>query len=247
MDKSYKELIREVTKVNRLYSINEDDIFEILYISKALMFDGHFELLSNIHTDVFLRFALIAQYPWLMSRISKEMLEWIDETRVGQIDVVLGTSRAGKWFAYDIARELNGKMRCRAVYAKTDTETGYPMKELLDGFIIRKKERVLIVNDLTTTGTGLCNLIDLAESYSAEVVGICVFASRPHHAEFLERIENNYNFHSIVEFDMQVWDKNKCPLCNKGMEYVKSMEINSLTHSTPLRQVLEPLKRLRVA
>lgn len=247
MDKSYRDLVRGVTKVNRLYSINEDDLFEILYASKALMFNGHFELLSNIHTDAFLRFALIAQYPWMMSRISKEMLGWIDETNIGGIDIVLGTSRAGKWFAYDIARELNGKMKCRAVYSKTDTETGYPMKELLDGFIIRKKERVLIVNDLTTTGTGLCNLIDLAESYNAIVVGICVFASRAHGAKCLERIENNYNFHSIVELDMEFWDKNECPLCNNGMEYVKSVDINSLTHSTPLREILEPLKGLRVA
>lgn len=247
MDKSYEELVREITQINKLYSISEGELLEILDVSKALLFNGHFELLSDIHTDIFLRFSLIAQYPWLMSRISREMLKWIDEEDVGNIDVILGTSRAGKWFAYDIARELNGKMKSRAVYAKNDEKTGYPMKELLDGFYIKKNDRVLIVNDLTTTGTGLLNLIDLVESYSGKVVGICVFASRAHHVERLKKIIDEYKFHSIVEFKMKGWNKSKCPLCAKGMEYVKSMDINSLTQATSLKKTLEPLKGLKSA
>ena len=247
MEKSYEDLVREITKIDGLYSINEEELLEIFFISKSLMFNGHFELLSEIHTDTFLRFSLIAQYPWLMSRISREMLQWIEQENIGQIDVVLGTSRAGKWFAYDIARELNGKMRSRAVYAKTDDKTGYPMKELMDGFTIKKNERVLIVNDLTTTGTGLGKLIDLAESYNGKIVGICVFASRAQQAQTLKKLTNDYKFHSIVQFDMKGWNKSECPLCSKGMDYVKSMDINSLTHSTPLMKTLEPLKTLRAA
>ena len=247
MSESYEELVRSITTINQLYSVKKEDIFEILNVSKSLMFNGHFELLSDIHTDTFLRFALIAQYPWLMSIISKEILGWISQDNVGQVDVVLGTSRAGKWFAYDIARELNGEMKSRAVYAKTDENTGYPMKEFMDGFSVKKNERVLIVNDLTTTGTGLGNLIDLAESYRSKVVGICVFASRAQQASRLKNIIKSYNFHSIVEFNMSGWNKNDCPLCMKGLDYVRSMDINSLTNSTPLKEILKPLKGLRAA
>jgi len=248
-EKTYNELLQEITIVNELFRLKEEDIFEILYETKPIFFKGHFELLSGRHSDVFFRFALIAQRPWLMKKISKEMIGWVTDSKpeIGQIDVVLGTSRAGMLFAYDIARELNGKLKTRAVYAKSEPESGYPLPILLEGFNIKRKERVLIVNDITTTGTGIKILIDLAKSYGGEVVGICLFGDRALDEPKVKQIKEEYNFHSIVTFKMESWDKGKCSLCDKDIPCVHSRDINSLTLSKPIDEILEPLKTLRVA
>jgi len=248
MPKDYEKLVRETIKASPLYSMSEDQLVEIFLVSKALLFNGHFKLLSGLHTDTFLRFALIAQHPWLMSRISKEMSAWIEKVNLGDIDVVLGTSRAGKWFAYDLARELNGRMKCRAVYATTD-KSGYP-KELLDGFVIKKKERVLIVNDLNTTGNGLKQLSNIAESYNANIAGMCVFSSRAPSqtmAGLIPKLIKKYKFHSIVDLNMTHWNKNVCLFCKKNMPYVNSIDLNSLTNRTTIKKILEPLKDLKAA
>jgi orotate phosphoribosyltransferase len=250
-EKTYKELVQEITTVNELFHLNKEEILEILYETKPIFFNGHFELLSGRHTDIFFRFALITQYPWLMEKISKEMIGWVTKSKpdIGQIDVVLGTSRAGMLFAYDIARELNGKMKTRAVYSKSDTNTGYPLPTLLEGFNIRKRERVLIVNDIITTGTGIRTLIDLTKSYGGEVVGICLFGDRALDAPKEKQIKEEYNFHSILTFKMNNWDagKGKCYLCDKDVPCVHSKDINSLTLTQPIDNILEPLKTLRVA
>jgi orotate phosphoribosyltransferase len=133
MNNTYEDLVKKMTRIKQLYSLKEEDVFEILLTSKALLLNGHFQLLSKLHTDSFFRFALISRFPWLMKKISLEMLGWIKESGIHQIDVVLSTSRAGKCFAYEIAKELNSTMSTRAVFSKSDPITGYPMKELLPG------------------------------------------------------------------------------------------------------------------
>ncbi len=250
MEKTYEELVRDITTTNDLFSLNEKDVYEILYEARPIWFYGHFELLSNRHTDTFFRFALIAQRPWLMGKISKEMISWISYLNL-EVDVILGTSRAGLLFAYDIARELSKKRRTRAVYAKSDQETGYPLPQLLEGFNIKAGERVLIVNDIITTGRGVEILIDLAKAYGSEVAGICLFASRASETDTarVKQIKDEFkeNFHTIVNFKMNNWEKEKCDLCAKGVPYVRSAEINSFSSSQPIKKILEPLPKLRVA
>lgn len=242
MTKAYEDLVRDVVKVNELYSLAKEDIMELLLKAKPLWFYGHFELISKWHSDSFFRFALITQHPYLMQIISKEMLGWIKNSDLGQIDVVLSTSRAGMLLAYDIARELNGTYKTRAVYAETDASTGYPTK-LQEGFAINKNEKVLVVNDLTTTGKSLQELVKLAEYHRGSVVGVCVFAARSKSPQ-IETIEKRYKFHSIIEMKLTCWAKDECPLCKKGEDFVSSRDLSSLAYIRTIAETLEPLKRL---
>lgn len=246
MTKNYEELVNDVVKVDDLYSLTRGDIIELLLEAKPIWFDGHFELLSKRHSDSFFRFALITQHPYLMAKISKEMLGWIKKNSdLDKIDVVLSTSRAGMLLAYDIARELNGSSKTRAVYAKCDDSTGYPT-DLQDGFTIKRNERVLVVNDLTTTGEALQKLIVLAEGNGGKVAGVCVFATRGESSPKIEKIRDKYKFHSIIKINFESWVKDKCPLCAGGEAFVFSRDLNSLTMTKTIAEVLKPLIRLNI-
>lgn len=246
MEKTYEQLIREVVSIESLYALQEADIWNILLQSKPIYFDGHFELLSGLHTDAFFRFAHIAQYPQRLYEISAEMMGWVRNADLGKIDVVLGTSRAGTVLAYNLASEMQRSGTVvRAVYAKSD-HYGYPVREFLEGSSIDKGERVLVVNDLTTTGKSLQKLIDLAR-YRGVVVGVCVAASREEELPLLARLSTNYKFHSIMKLRTKSWKKKDCPLCEEGEPLVYSRDLNSLISEIPIKEILSPLKKLRVA
>lgn len=230
MEKSYLERVKEVVKINDLHSLKENDIWEILDTSKAIIFDGHFELLSKKHSDIFFRFAAISQFPSFMAKISREMVSWLKDTdNLSKIDVILGPTSQGMFFAYDIARELNGRMGTRAVYATIDKETGKPIDRLVEGFEIKYNENVLIVNDMTTTGNGIETLIRLTERYSAKVTGICLFANRGIAEGRIKKIITKYKFHSIIDLDMPSWPKEECSTkCDSNKKLIESREINHL-------------------
>jgi orotate phosphoribosyltransferase len=248
MTEPYETRVCNVVQVPILFSLKREEIDEILLVAKPIWFDGHFELLSEQHSDSFFRFALIAQYPYLMTKISNEMSGWIQNSpELGDIDVVLSTSRAGMLIAYDVAREINLKnnRKTRAAFVECDN-SGYPIN-LQEDCSITKNERVLIVNDITTTGEALQKLIEIAEKNQGSIVGICVFATRQENSIKIEKIKSKYNFHSIINVRLESWHKNECPLCKKGEAIVYSKDINSLgLPPKTLVEVLAPLKRLQI-
>lgn len=233
MKKSYLARVKNIVTINDLCFLKEDDIWEILDISKAIIFDGHFELLSTKHSEMFFRFAAISQYPSFVAKISEELVEWLKGCGgFAPINVVLGPTSQGMFFAYDIARELNGnsgKMSTRAVYAAIDKKTGRPEEELVKGFQINARENVLIVNDMTSTGGGLEKLIRLTEKVGAEVAGICLFANRGINEKKVIEIKKKYTFHTIIDLDMPSWPKAECAQkCDKNKPLIESRSIHHL-------------------
>jgi orotate phosphoribosyltransferase len=238
MESNYVEKIKRYVGINKLYRLTHDDIWEIFDTSKAIIIDGHFELLSKKHTDTFFRFSLISQFPYLVAKISKELVSWLQNDYHGpKIDVILGPTSQGMFFAYDMAREYSGENKTRAVYAEIDKETGRPTKRIVDGkptglfvagFGIKKGENVLVVNDMTTTGSGLEILINTVKNNDANVVGVCVFGNRGINESKIKTIKNNYMFHSIIELNMPYWPKNECQLCLEGKGLIESRQINHL-------------------
>lgn len=240
MEKTYEERVDEVVEVAGLKTIDKGQLLQSFVRSRSLLFCGHFELISGNHTDTYFRFANIAQFPDLMTKISAEMLAWYRSTDVGQIDVVLSTNRAGMVLAYDVARALHADFGSRAVYATTDPETGAPEGSLIDGFSIGRHERVLVVNDLTTTASGLKTLIGLAEKQRAKVVGVCVFASRARD-DALAELSKNYKFHAICKLKLKDWRLEDCHLCeHRGIPLVRGKDINSFESPKPIQEILKP-------
>lgn len=229
----YLQRIKSFVKVNRLYSLQESALWDILDSSNAVILDGHFELLCGKHSEQFFRFAAISQYPSFVAKISKELVAWVkQEDDLPLVDVVLGPTSQGMFFAYDIARELNGQSHkgvTRAVYATIDKE-GRPQKNLAKGFEIKPGDDVLIVNDMTTTGNGLQTLVKLVNDAGGNVAGIGLFANRGIDEDNIVKLQKKYvnRFHSIIDLDMPSWDASNCHLCSEELPIINSGELNHL-------------------
>ena len=93
---NYLQRIRNIVKINHLYSLQESDLWEMMDFSKAIILDGHFELLCKKHSELFFRFAAISQYPSYVAKISKELVAWVKQNKsLPSIDVVLGPTSQG--------------------------------------------------------------------------------------------------------------------------------------------------------
>ena len=246
----YLQRIRDIVKVNHLYSLQESDLWEMIDFSKAIILDGHFELLCKKHSELFFRFAAISQYPSYVAKISKELVAWVKQNNfLPSIDVVLGPTSQGMFFAYDIARELNGDARngiTRAVYATID-ETGRPQNKLAKGFEIKSNESVLVVNDMATTGEGLQTLIQLVEDADGRVAGIGLFANRGLDEYLVKKLQKKYTskFHSIIDLDMPTWDTADCQRCDVNSPIIKSGELNHLPIYNDERSYQLYIKKLK--
>ena len=231
----YIERVKELrlVEINSSFHLSKDDLWAMFDVAKPIILDGHFELLSGKHSAMFFRFPAISQYPRYASEISKEMVACIEKIKckegkiiVPEIDVVLGPTSHGMFFAFDIA----SKLKKRSAYALFDEGTGKPIKKLAEGYDIGRGDKVLIINDMTTTGTGIDSMIKLVEEdYHAEVIGVCLFANRGIGVKLVEEIKNKVRFfHSIINIDMPSWPKDGCQLCKDGVHLILSKDIHHL-------------------
>lgn len=226
-----EEEIKRIIKINTLFSLGENDVIEMLRDSKAIFFKGHFQLLTfELHTDQFFRFASIAQYPKFIAQISTEMISWIKQQDIGNIDVVLGPTSAGMFFAYDVAKALyKSKMETRAVYASYNPDAGVIEEKLVDGFEIKTGEDVLIVNDMTTTGKGLKTLCNIVQKNKGNIIGICIFAKRDNgQFQLVKELMSKYRFRFIVDLKMNQWKKTECKLCKDNIPFVYSKDLQGI-------------------
>lgn len=228
MERKYLDRIRKVVSINKLHYLNEDDVFDILNKTKPMIFDGHFELISENHSDMFFRFAPISLKPFYLARISKEMTAMLRNKKTNtNIDVVISPASQGMFFAYDIARELNREFGTRAVYTTINEDTGYTEKVLVKGFEIKQKEKVLIVNDMTSTGKSLQKFIELVQESNAQIVGICVFADLGIDTPLTRKIRNEYDFHTIIKLIIPYWNTDECDLCKTNDKLVLAKQVNN--------------------
>lgn len=148
--------------------ITQNEVLEIFRSSGALL-DGHFLLASGYHSASYLEKFLVLQHPQHVARLCKELAEPFGTQAV---DVVLGPTTGGMLMAYEIAKHLG----TRALYA----ERGDDGKErvLRRGFKLESTERVLVVDDILTTGGSVNETIKLVTDAGAELIGVAVMADR---------------------------------------------------------------------
>lgn len=183
----------------------DDRIFELLKKSKALM-SGHFILSSGLHSDKYVQCAKFFQYPEY-TRIASEKLK----EKFGNVkpDVVIGGAFGGITIAYGLAEVYN----VRGIFA----ERVDGIFELRRGFDIQPGEKVLIAEDVITTGKSIKEVIELVKEYQGEIIGIASLIDR--HREEPEQIPYRIEWlHSIVA---DAWAADKLPSHLEGTEAVK--------------------------
>lgn len=194
--------IRRLTRINPpFYKIRPEEVIKIIADSGILL-SGHIELLSGLHSNNYLKFR----------DLSEEGLEKIAEELVAgrnncEIDVILGRSSAGGRLAKRVAEKLG--IGYALVKHNGD---GRPIPEFQEGSI-KEGQKVLVVDDLITTGTGICKLEDFMTRFGCEVVGIWLFAVR--NLEVLRGlIKIVPNIRYLAGLKVTEVHKDVCPQCH---------------------------------
>jgi len=138
--------------------------------------DGHFKLKSGRHADRYIEKFQVLQWPNFVSELCRLMS---DRARapggVAAVDVVIGPTTGGVILAYEVARQLS----VRGIFAELVTAAdGTTSRELRRGFEIRPEEKVLLVDDVVTTGASLTEMLPVIEQAGGELVLAIVLVDR---------------------------------------------------------------------
>ncbi len=180
---------------------------EELLISVEAVLDGHFLLSSGKHAPRYVQCAKLLQHPELAEWVAKSLAERSEE--FGKIDAVVGPALGGIVVSYEIARAL----RVRGMFSERDAEGNMTLRR---GFEIAAGERILIVEDVVTTGGSSLEVARLVKEHGGVAVGIaCIVDRRP------EGTELPLSVIGAVRMQIPVYAPGNCPLCRRGIPYVK--------------------------
>ncbi|GAW30141.1 orotate phosphoribosyltransferase [Carboxydocella sp. ULO1] len=185
--------------------LSQADVIAIFEKCGALL-QGHFLLTSGKHSDRYLQCAQVLQYPEYTRMICASLVEQLGEEP--EIDVVVGPAMGGVIVAYEMGRQL-GK---RALF--TEREEG--KMRLRRNFSIRPGERVLVVEDVITTGGSVQEVIDVVKAAGGEVVGVAVLVDRSN-----GRADFGVPLYKALTVAAVAWEPEVCPLCQAGEPAVK--------------------------
>jgi orotate phosphoribosyltransferase len=169
------------------------------------LLEGHFRLTSGLHSPGYLQCALVLQHPAEAEACGVAIAD-----RVGALkpDVVLSPALGGIVIGQEVGRALG----IRAIFAERQDGT----LTLRRGFTLTPGERVLVVEDVVTTGGSTQETIDVARKAGATVVGAASIIDR---SGGNQKIDVPYS--ALATIGLPTYEPEKCPLCAEGKPVVK--------------------------
>ena len=167
--------------------------------------EGHFRLTSGLHSPGYMQCALVLAYPREAEALGAELA---DRVRSLDPDVVLSPALGGIVIGQEVGRALG----IRALFA--ERQDGVLM--LRRGFTLSASDRVLVVEDVVTTGKSTRETIDVARAAGAQVVGAAAIIDRSGGDQKLD-----VPFHALATIALPTYQPETCPLCAAGQPVVK--------------------------
>lgn len=185
----------------------DPEILEILKESGALK-QGHFVLSSGRHSGQYIeKFDLLRQ-PRATSAVCASIAERFEDDG---IDVVVGPTTGGILLAFEVARQLG----VQAAYAeRVSAESS--AREFRRGTVFRSGARILVVDDILTTGGSVRETLDALGGQSVQVIGVALLIDRSGGT-----VAFNVPLTALATLDIETWDADGCPLCEAGVPLVK--------------------------
>lgn len=191
--------------------LTEREVLEIFQKSGALL-SGHFRLSSGLHSGKYLQCALVLQYPDLAEKLCNQLASRL-ELRGSKIDAVISPAIGGIIVGQEVAKVLG----CRAIFY--EREEG--KMKLRRGFEIRKEERVVVVEDVITTGGSVKEIVEIVQGMGGKVEGIGVIVDRSKPSLSDELVTLNLPLNSLLRIDIETYSPEECPICKKGIPLQK--------------------------
>jgi orotate phosphoribosyltransferase len=181
-----------------------DEVLDLFKAAGAIK-EGHFLLASGLHSPVYWEKFRILQYPHLTANLCRLIAQHFKQQR---IDVVAGPTTGGIILAFETARQLG----TRGIFAEKDGG----VRAFRRDFEIEPGERVLIVDDILTTGSSIRETINAVDRLGGIVIGIGVLVDRSE-----QNLEFNLPFFSCLRAPTTAYSPQECPLCVAHVPLVK--------------------------
>ncbi len=186
--------------------MQEKEVIEIFEKAGSLL-TGHFLLTSGKHSEKYMEKFAVLQKPELTEILCSGIANYF---RNEKIDVIIGAAVGGIILSYETARQL----KCRGIFM--EREEG--KLKLRRGFTINKGEKVLIVEDIVTTGGSVQEIIDeLKTSYECEIAGVGFLINRSGKEIDFKAGKTFY----LAKIDIETYESKDCPLCKKNIPLTK--------------------------
>ncbi|MFA7289940.1 MAG: orotate phosphoribosyltransferase [Melioribacteraceae bacterium] len=184
--------------------ISKDDVLNIFLNTNALL-TGHFLLTSGRHSDKYFQCALVLQYPEYNILLAEQIVSQISGL---EIDTVISPAIGGICVGQEVARQLNKKF----IFA--ERENG--KMALRRGFKIEEGEKLLVCEDVVTTGGSVFEVMELIKDSNAITSGVGII---------VDRSNKKANFgvpqFCTLELDVISYPPEDCPFCKENIPFVK--------------------------
>ena len=176
-----------------------------LFRSAGALLDGHFRLSSGLHSANYLQCALVLQHPAHAEALGRALG---DRLRPLGATVVLSPALGGLIIAHEVGRALG----VRAIFAERQDGT----MVLRRGFSLEAGDRVVVIEDVVTTGGSTRETMAVARAAGATVVGAAAIIDRSGGTSTLD-----VTFKSLVTLTVPAYQPDACPMCAAGQPVVK--------------------------
>jgi len=177
------------------------DDLQVLLKENGVLLEGHFLLTSGRHSGFYFEKFRILEHPGLCEAFARRIA---DRFRDAGVTAVCGPTTGGIIIAYEVARQLGA----RCVIA----EKGDRGRKVGRGFRLGEDDRVLVVDDVMTTGGSIVDTLDALAGFPCEVVGVGVFIDRSGGEHRVPR-----ELCAAYARTVETFAPDDCPLCREGI------------------------------
>ncbi len=193
---------------------------EKIYKDANALLEGHFLLSSGKHSRFYLQSAKVLEDPKVAEALAVELAHMIQAHGL-EVDTICSPALGGVLAGYELARAL-GK---RFIFA----ERVNGEMTIRRGFEIKKGEKILVCEDIITTGGSALEAAKVAETMGGVIVGFAALANRG----FCKRVGSNLEgkptcklpndapFFALADFEFDIYEPSECPLCKEGSVAIK--------------------------
>lgn len=183
--------------------MNEKEVESLLKETKAIL-EGHFLLTSGLHSPLYVEKFNVLQHPEYTEKLCEEFAEYFKDKG---IETVIGPATGGIILSQVTARLLG----VRSIF--TERENG--VMTFRRGFHIEPGEKVLIVEDIVTTGGSIKEVVNAVNKLQGDIVGVGLFVDRSGGtADFGVPAEK---VHPLLHLSVPTFKPDECPLCKAGV------------------------------
>jgi orotate phosphoribosyltransferase len=180
----------------------QQEELKTLFKENNALLTGHFKLSSGLHSDTYFQSALILQYPKKAEILSQDLAKKLKESSI-EVDVVVSPAMGGIIIGQEMARVLD----VRAIF--TERVDGTVL--LRRGFSVKENEKILIVEDVITTGLSTKEVISSLKSSGAKIVAVVSLVDRS-----AGKVDFGVPKFSLLSLEIKSYKEEECPMCKEG-------------------------------